>query len=307
MYVSPQERPFDALASGFGGLGAGFENDPAEGANAFAPGDAVSRLIPPFGGTSALGPLGSLVSNMASPLGPANLLGPLLRSLGSLLRQLSQTLGGSDGSGGGSAGANCASSPQHYFENANGSSTGDPHLAFSGGGTDAHWDSMDAHPDLLDSNSFGGGFRISTQTTVPNANGVTFNRSAGVATHDGNTRVTLDNAGHASVEQNGRTFAIANGQSYDLGGGERVSRGADGALSIDEHNGRGGEIETTLRGNGSGVDVSVRAQNVDLGGDLANGGAPDPVLMPLPRVGVPSTHVRPPHHVMQPVETGYDE
>jgi hypothetical protein len=311
MYVSPQDRPFDALASGFGGLGTGFENDPAEGALAFAPGDAVSRLMPPFAGSSGLG---SLVSTMSSPLGPGNLLGPLLRSLGSLLRQLSQTLGGLDGTGGGYAGSGCAGSPQQYFGNASASSTGDPHLAFSGNGTSAHWDSMTGHADLLDSDSFGGGFQLSTQTTAPGANGVTYNRSARIATHDGGTRVTLDNAGNASIDRNGQRLSLQNGQSYDLGGGERVSRGADGSVDVTERNGRGGSIDTTFRDNGQGVDVDVQARNVDLGGDLTGGGngaigghQGPPELMPLPRIGVPGPHARPPHHILEPVNTEFEE
>src|SRR5579864_5557103 len=71
----------------------------------------------------------------------------------------------------GSSGA-CGSS---YFQNASASSTGDPHLAFngtnaSGNAQQTRFNSMSSHEDLLSSNSFQGGYRISTRTTQPNAN-----------------------------------------------------------------------------------------------------------------------------------------
>ncbi|HEY8320201.1 MAG TPA: hypothetical protein VIG46_00225 [Candidatus Baltobacteraceae bacterium] len=305
MYVSPQERPFQTLASGLGGFGTGLDADLASDAPlTFSPADAISRMMPPL-----LDPLG-VGSAVAGGLSP------LLQSLGGLLQQLSQALGGSGGSfngyGANCPGSSCANAPQQYFGNASGSSTGDPHLAFSGNGSNAHWDSMNPHADLLDSNSFNGGFRISTQTTAPNANGVTYNGSATVATRNGDDRVTLDNAGNATVVRDGQAFALGNGQSYDLGGGERVSRGADGSVDISERNARGGSIETTLRDNGQGVDVGVQAQNVRLGGDLvggANGGAGQPPaeLMPLPRIGGHGPHVRPPHHVLEPVTPELEE
>lgn len=312
MYVSPQERPFQALATGIGGFGTGFDND-LDGDNplTFSPNDAISRLMPPL-----LDPLG-VGSAVAGGLSP------ILRSLGGLLQQLSQALGGSGGTTGGTGGSggyggNCGGSPcanaQQYFGNASASSTGDPHLAFSGDGTNAHWDSMSGHTDLLDSNSFDGGFRISTQTTTPNANGVTYNGAASVATRNGNTRVTLDNAGNATVDRYGRTFALQNGQSFDLGGGEHVSRGTDGSVDVTERNAQGGSIDTRLGENGRGVDVNVQAQNVDLGGDLANGGNASlggyqgpPELMPLPHVGPPAHHARPPHHNFEPADLEFDE
>ncbi|MDQ2992729.1 MAG: hypothetical protein M3R30_07935 [Candidatus Eremiobacteraeota bacterium] len=132
---------------------------------------------------------------------------------------------------------------------------------------------MTGHNDLLDSNSFNGGFRLSTQTMTPNASGVTFNGSATVSTRNGGTNVTLDNHGNATIDRNGHSFALQNGQSYNLGGGESVSRAADGSVDVSERNAQGGSIDTTLRDNGSGVDVNVQANNVNLGGDLANGAA----------------------------------
>ncbi len=170
---------------------------------------------------------------------------------------------------------------QTYFGNATASSLGDPHLAFngtddSGKAHDAHFDSMQAHKDLLDSASFTGGYRLSTAVTQPGANGVTYNRKATVATNFGNTRVSLDNAGNATVASDGQTLSVANGQTIDLGDGETVSRNADGSLVVTDQNALGGTITTRLSENGSGVDVNVEARNVDLGGDLLNGQSADP-------------------------------
>ncbi len=162
---------------------------------------------------------------------------------------------------------------QAYFQNANASSTGDPHLAFNG--TDAsgiahqaHFDSMTDHTDLLDSDSFNGGYQISTKTTQPGANGVTYNQQATVSTNCGGMQITLDKNGAACVTQSGHEYALANGQSYDFGNGETVTRNNDGSVIVADTNAAGGSITTTLTENGSGVDVNTQAQNVDLSGDL---------------------------------------
>lgn len=165
------------------------------------------------------------------------------------------------------------SAPQTYFSNANASSTGDPHLAFDGTdetGTarEAHFDSMKSHRDLLDSSSFAGGYRIATTTTAPDARGITYNRAATIFTGFGSTQITLDNAGNASVTENGQTRSLSPNQSLDLTDGERVTRDADGALEVVDRNGLGGEIAAKLSENGAGVDVRVQSRNVDLGGDL---------------------------------------
>lgn len=171
-----------------------------------------------------------------------------------------------------------ASLGQSFFANATASSTGDPHLAFDG--TDGHgsarhthFDSMRGHDDLLDSSSFAGGYRISTQVTQPGANGVTYNRAATVSTNFGNTRVSLDKDGNAGITSNGRKISIADGESIDLGNGEAVTRNADGSLLVTDDNGMGGRVTTRLSENGSGVDVNIEAQQVDLGGDIVNGGS----------------------------------
>ena len=64
---------------------------------------------------------------------------------------------------------------------------------------------------------------------------------------------------------------LQSGSSMDLGNGEFVQRNADGSLVITCNNGQGGQITTTIKENGSGVDVSANANNVDLGGALVNG------------------------------------
>lgn len=210
-------------------------------------GDSIRRTGPQFGPS-----LGSPVQN-AGPLS-----GIIAQLLGIVQQLLSQFR-----AGGG----------ESYFQTATASSTGDPHLAFSGTGGDgssvqSHFDSMSAHGDLLHSNSFAGGYRISTSVTAAAANGVTYNRAATVSTNFGATQVSLDRDGRASVTQGGQTVALADGQSVQVGNGESVTRNADGSLVIYDENEMGAQITTTLSENGSGVDVNVRAANVDLAGDL---------------------------------------
>jgi hypothetical protein len=192
-----------------------------------------------------------------SAMGAAGGLSAILSQIMSLLQQLMSALG---------------SSAQPFFNSAQASSQGDPHLAFDGttgsGAQQARFDSMDDHPDLLDSNSFRGGFRIATAVTQPDANGVTFNRRASVTTDFGATQVSLDNHGDARVMRHGKSTVLSAGQSLQLGPRESVVRNADGSVVISDRTESGGNITTTLRDSGPGVDVSVSAQAVQLGGDL---------------------------------------
>ncbi|MDQ2663727.1 MAG: DUF2703 domain-containing protein [Candidatus Eremiobacteraeota bacterium] len=181
---------------------------------------------------------------------------------------------------------------QQRFQNATGSSTGDPHLAFQGTSdgknTAFHFDSMTDHSNLIDSDSFDGGYSVSTKATQAGANGVTFNQSATVSTQNGNTAVSLDRNGNVSITSDGQMRSIAAGQTLDLGGGESVTQNADGSLTVSDDNGFGSILTTTLAKGGSGVDVSVTAQNADLGGDLVDSAAPDsgPVGRHHERIGV---------------------
>ena len=178
---------------------------------------------------------------------------------------------------------------QQFFTNATASSVGDPHDAFSGttaNGTSlgSTWDNMEAHPYLLDSNSFAGGYRVSTTSTAPQANGITYNSSATVTTDRGATSVTMNADGSYAVTENGQNVTLQEGQAIPLDGTESVTLNANGSLSIVDQNARGGSISTTLKSNGDGgVDVNASASNVDLGGYLvgradvnANGGGVHP-------------------------------
>ncbi len=160
-----------------------------------------------------------------------------------------------------------------YFQSATASSEGDPHLAFRGtdstGNTQqTHFDSMTAHSDLLDSDSFDGGYRISTTATPPGAGGITYNQQAAIETDYGQTRVALDANGNVLVCQGGKQLDLQAGGSYDLGNGESVARAADGSLTVTDSNGMGASITTIMRRNGPGVDVDVNAQHIDVGGDI---------------------------------------
>ena len=284
MNVQLLERPLDGGATAL---------PPELGTNAFAapfgygaplgptPGDGISRIVPPGLGTSdALGPLGGLLGVLSGTafLSP---LGGLLQQIGTLLQQMfGATQGGTNGTGGSPFGS------EQYFANASGGSVGDPHLTFNG----QHWDDMHSQSDLLHSDSIPGGYQLSTVVTPPNAQGVTYNAQASVTTAGGATSVSLDKSGAAAIVQNGTSFAVQPGTSYDLGNGEFVSRDAGGALTVTCTNGAGGQITTTMRSNGTGVDVSTSGNNVDLGGALLDGGGthvapPGPIPVPTPTPG----------------------
>jgi hypothetical protein len=199
-------------------------------------------------------------SNCPSSAGAGGTVNSMLSQIMNLLQQLLSALGGQ------------GNTAQPLFSSAQASSTGDPHLAFDGttgaGTQQSRFDSMNDQPDLLDSDSFQGGFQIGTSVTPPGANGVTWNRQAAVTTNFGRTQVSLDNQGQATVLRNGKSLSLAAGQSMQLGRSESVARNTDGSLVISDDNGSGGYVTTTLRGNGPGVDVSVDAHAVTLGGDL---------------------------------------
>ncbi len=186
------------------------------------------------------------------------------------------------GSGNCSGGGN-----ERYFQNASGSSEGDPHLSFNG----SKWNSMASQPDLLNSDSFAGGFQISTQATPPNGKGVTWNQSATVSLNNGATTITMNDGGQPSITSNGQQISIARGQTLQLGDGESVTYEQNGSLRVCAQNGQGGRIDTTLTPNGDGVNVDVTAHDVDLGGALVNGFErrrdPDPQPGPVPIISNP--------------------
>lgn len=215
--------------------------------------DAISRFAPP--------------ANDAFPFPQINPLNPL-GSLLDILMQLLSTFQSPSSTGNGDH--------EQFFQNAAAGSNGDPHLSFNG----ATWDSMTPHPDLLHSDSIPGGFQISTDTTTPSSNGVTYNRQATVATNWGNSNVSLDNRGNATATIDGAQTALSPGQSIALGAGTIATRNQDGSITVTSQNERGGQITTTLRQNGQGIDVNATANNVDLGGDLVTGQSAPPPQFP---------------------------
>lgn len=196
-----------------------------------------------------------------SPLGMFNSEGPygMFQQMGSWAQQagsaISNWLGGTPNYG-----------SEKYFSTASGGSNGDPHISFNG----STWNDMQSEPNLLSSDSIPGGYQLSTQTTPPNASGVTYNQSATVTTHGGRTQVSLNNNGNATITQDGVTQNLASGQTVQLGN-ETITANQNGSLQITTQNGNGGQIATTMTQNGQGVDVNVCANNVDLGGAMANG------------------------------------
>ena len=130
---------------------------------------------------------------------------------------------------------------------------------------------MASQPDLLNSDSFNGGFRISTQVTPSNGKGVTWNQSATVSLNNGATKVSMNDNGQASITSFGQQVPICRGQTLQLGDGESVTYEQNGSLGVVAQNGDGGRIDTTLNPQGKGVNVDVTAHDVDLGGALVNG------------------------------------
>jgi hypothetical protein len=224
-------------------------------------GDAISRIAPPW-----------LTGTMSNPAQTA-MFGPLPGLLQQLLQMLQYMMGGSFASDGGCSPygyGNGSCSPygnEQFFQNANGASEGDPHLSFNG----SKWNSMVSHPDLLNSDSIPGGFRISTQVTSPNERGITRNQSATIALGNGQTKISMNNDGQASITENGQNIPISAGQTLALGNGAQVTCNPNGSLTVDACNGTGGRIDTTLTANGKGVNVDVTAHDVDLGGALVRG------------------------------------
>lgn len=163
--------------------------------------------------------------------------------------------------------------PQRHAADLDFGAVGDPHLSergtLAGGGSiDKRFDSMSAHDDLLHARDAAGGYRVSTAVTAPDANGVTWNRSATVHANGGADRVTMRKDGTVSVVDAGRTVALGRGQSLTLSGGETVSEAQDGSLTVTASDARGGTIATTLRATGNGVDVTAHAHAIAVGGDI---------------------------------------
>lgn len=243
----------------FGGFGPVSQQAPAAAFDAGSFGAAEGAFGTGTGSydfSSILNQIGSLISG-------------LFQQLGSMFGSPSQT-----GSGSPPQGSTSGGRPEAYFTNASASSVGDPHLAFDGttgaGATASDkWNSMTGHANLLSSDSFDGGYRVSTQTTAPNAKGIDYNDCATVTTDGGATAVSMQKDGAYSVTENGRSVSLTQGQSTSLGNGESVTLNSDGSLTVADANGSG-TISTTLKSTGSAVDVTNTAHDVDLGGFLVH-------------------------------------
>jgi hypothetical protein len=308
MYVQPLDgsltpNSFASQAGAMeteGGLNPGFP--------ALTTGDNISRIVPPPW-------LGEVPTPTPAPYGEGEgyggslqgLFGPLMGMLQQLMQMLQSLMGygcnAPYGSGGCPPSGNINAPPygnggcppygngscppygnERFFQNASGASDGDPHLSFNG----ARWTNMSSQPNLLNSDSFAGGFRISTQVTPPNAKGVTWNQSATVTLNNGATTVSMNDNGQASIESYGQSLSISRGQTLQLGNGESVTYEENGSLRVSAQNGMGGNIDTTLTPEEKGVNVDVTAHDVDLGGTLVHGyeeRRPNPSPVPNPISG----------------------
>jgi hypothetical protein len=323
MYVQPLDGSLtpNSLASPLSGATA--DGRLFGGGGALSAGDNISRFVPPWSNEGNEGSYGDGSLNAGSMQSVFGSLMGVLQQLMGMLQSL-MGYGCNDGSSPPYANGSCPPygnegcrqyGNERFFKNANGSSEGDPHLSFNG----EKWNNMASQPDLLNSNSFAGGFRISTQASPPNAKGVTWNQSATVTLDNGATTVSMRNNGEASVTMDGRSVGIARGQTLRLGDGESVTYEQNGSLVVNAQNGSGGRIETTLSPEGKGVNVDVSAHDVDLGGALVNGyerredhehqpvpspgpiGVPGPIPVPVPSpISGPSPTPVPPFPVPVP-------
>jgi hypothetical protein len=265
-------EPLETFSPPASGYGESLPFSPGDGVT-FAPGPPSTPTSPfsSFGGLYGGSSSGSTGLGGFSGImnGFMNVLSSALSSLGSLFGTGSTTTPTTGPTNGGSL-------PEAMYANATASSVGDPHDAFSGStaqgqNVSQHWDDMNAHHDLLSSDSFAGGYRISTTATTPNANGVTYNASATIATDGGATAVTMNANGSYSVTENGQNVTLQQGTAVPVDATESVTLNADGSLTVADANATGGTLTTTLKSNGDGgVDVNARATNVDLGGYLAD-------------------------------------
>ncbi len=243
------------------------------GGGSAAPSPAWSDGIAPFspwrapvaGTGSGAGTFGSDPSETG---GFGMFVNSLVSTLQSALANLTQLFAG------GGTSAQTANAGERYVRSATANSVGDPHDSLhgttAGGATVSQaWDDMSGHGDLLDSDSIGGGYTVSTTATQRSANGVTLNASATVALQNGSSSVTFNADGTYGIVANGSTVALQRGQSLALGDGERVTIGDDSSVTVSAANASGGSISTTMRTNGAGgVDVTDSANDVDLGGYL---------------------------------------
>jgi hypothetical protein len=283
-------NPFGPATPGFSELDFGGTSASGAYASPQAPADTVRYPYPPIARPTEPPTVGG--SCTGAPSGPvsggpgtfSSILNQISSAISSLFAQLGSALG--DANFGPAPAA--AASTETPFANATASSTGDPHLAFDGttkaGQDDAgHWDSMHGHADLLDSDSFSGGYRISTQVTEPNAKGVTLNANVAIATANGATSVSMQGGGSYAVQTDGASVTLQQGRSTSLGNGESVLLNADGSLTVTDADGSGGSLVTTLKSNhDGGVDVDTSAHDVDLGGYLVgrSDGAAGPSTQP---------------------------
>jgi hypothetical protein len=274
MYVQPLEGSAGPNSVASPGESPEGETGFLQGTSPSAAGDDISRFVPPWQSESAGdSPYGAGYGTQGSFQG---LFGPLMGMLQQLMQMLQSMMGYGCNAPYGSG--NCQpNGKERYFQNATGSSDGDPHLSFNG----ARWNSMVSQPNLLNSNSFTGGFQISTQTTPPNGKGVAWNQSATIALNNGATTIAMSNQGVPSITSFGQSLSIARGQTVQLGDGESVKYQENGALRICAENGMGGRIDTMLTPQGNGVNVDVTAHDVDLGGALVKGFIP-PISVPEP-------------------------
>ena len=180
--------------------GGGYASNPGFGWNGASNGGLNGGIFGGFGSSSSAG-LASMLGSFGSYV--QNLFGQIAQWIQNYSGQLQTAASGqssasgqgsSFGSAAGSYAGQCANGqsgsaqctngtqqglgtqqgfgPQQYFTSADASSVGDPHDAFNGtsstnGNLSNRWDDMRSHAQLLSSDSFRGGYRVSTRASQP--------------------------------------------------------------------------------------------------------------------------------------------
>jgi hypothetical protein len=282
-------------------------------------GDGITNVWPSYGGGAQTGSVaqrsafGSDRFSQNQNAGFWNSISSLIAGFGSLINNSLASIGNSLGVFGGNSYGNSYGTPtalspspgvagdpsfgvpnQQGFTSASFHSVGDPHDAFAGtssSGTSVNgaWDDKHSHGNLISSDSFAGGVRVSSVTTPPiDSKGTRYNESATITSNDGRTQITYNKDGSFYVSTNGQNVSLTAGKPTSLGNGETATLNADGSLAVNFDNGNGGTLAITLAQSdgGKGVNVTGTGNDVDLGGYLVgrseNAGYRNEPTSPLP-------------------------
>jgi len=124
-------------------------------------------------------------------------------------------------------------------------------------------DDLTTNDDVVHSDEFRGGFRVSTAAAQPGADGGTSPTSATVHMNYDRDRITMSSDGWFAVVDGGKEdpelSQIGPDEGATLSGDEVINVNRDGSLGISAGNLRGLATLTLLKGTGTSVDVTIEA------------------------------------------------